>query len=109
MVRKRIQAPRVIIALAAFSAGSIVNAQQQVAPIQGTNDRPPVGVVPQVKITGNANSYDARRDDTAAKIVVNNDELVKYGDANIADSLKRVPGVTVISTGRGVDIPIYRT
>ena len=48
--------------------------------------------------------YDARRDDTAAKIVVNSAELTKYGDASVADALKRVPGVTVISTGRGADI-----
>lgn len=61
-------------------------------------------VIPEVHITGNAATYDARRDDTAAKIVVNNEELVKYGDGNIADSLKRVPGVTVISTWRGSDI-----
>lgn len=61
-------------------------------------------VVPTVVVTGNAGSYDARRDDTAAKIVVNSEELARYGDASVADALKRVPGVTVISTGRGADI-----
>ena len=104
MVGTRFEETRVMIALAALSAGAVVNAQQQVNPMQGMSDTAPLGVVARIKIVGNADSYDARRDDTAAKIVVNQGELVKYGDANIADSLKRVPGVTVTSTGRGVDI-----
>lgn len=60
-------------------------------------------LVPAVVVSG-AGLYDARRDDTAAKIVVGAEELAKYGDASVAEALKRVPGVTVSSTGRGVDI-----
>lgn len=41
------------------------------------------------------NNYDARRDDTASKTVLNTDEIRKYGDDNIYDVLKRAPGVTV--------------
>lgn len=39
--------------------------------------------------------YDARRDDTASKIVTSRDDLLKYGDTTLADALKRLPGVTV--------------
>lgn len=39
--------------------------------------------------------YDARRDDTAAKIVVGKEELLKHGDTTLTDALKRLPGVTI--------------
>lgn len=46
-----------------------------------------------------------RRNSTASKIVVGQDELVRYGDASIADVLKRVPGITVEGVpGRGGEI-----
>ncbi len=60
--------------------------------------------IQQVEVKGAANAYDPRRDDTASKIVVNNEEIVKYGDTNVLDVLKRVPGVTVSSSGRGGEI-----
>jgi outer membrane receptor protein involved in Fe transport len=59
----------------------------------------------QVQVKGALESYDPRRDDTAAKIVVNHDEIVKYGDSSVLDVLKRVPGVTVSgSGGRGGEV-----
>ena len=36
-----------------------------------------------------------RRASTAAKIVVNHDELVEYGDTTVLDAVKRLPGITV--------------
>ncbi len=36
------------------------------------------------------------RKDAAAKTIVTNAELIKYGDTNIAEAMKRVPGVTVV-------------
>ncbi|HYC37076.1 MAG TPA: TonB-dependent receptor [Usitatibacter sp.] len=46
-----------------------------------------------------------RRRSTAAKIVVNRDELLKQGDTTLMDALKRLPGVSVGgSGGRGSDI-----
>lgn len=59
-------------------------------------------VLQKVEIKGAAASYDARRDDTASKIVVNADELKRYGDTSIGDALKRVPGVTVGAGGRDI-------
>lgn len=41
---------------------------------------------------------DTRRDDTATKIVVNAAEINKFGDTQLADVLKRLPGVTVIGS-----------
>ena len=58
-----------------------------------------------VEVRGTAEGYDPRRDDTATKIVVNQEEIAKYGDTSVADVLKRVPGITVSSpNGRGGEI-----
>ena len=54
-------------------------------------DSPPA----QVDVRGKAFDYDPRRDDTAARIVVRHDDLVKYGDTSLLDALRRIPGVTV--------------
>ena len=61
--------------------------------------------IQKVEVKGAASSYDARRDDTASKIVLNHDEIIKYGDTNVLDVLKRLPGVTVSgASGRGGEI-----
>ncbi|MDN2676837.1 TonB-dependent receptor [Janthinobacterium sp. SUN033] len=39
--------------------------------------------------------YDPRRDDTASKMIVGSEEILKYGDTNVTDVLKRLPGITV--------------
>lgn len=58
--------------------------------------------VQKIEIKGGAASYDPRRDDTASKIVVNSEEIQKYGDTSIMDVFKRLPGITVSgAAGRG--------
>ncbi|VXB29050.1 TonB-dependent siderophore receptor [Massilia sp. 9I] len=58
--------------------------------------------IQQVEIKGNANTYDPRRDDTASKIVVTNEEIKRYGDTSVLDVFKRLPGITVSgAAGRG--------
>ncbi|HWW70036.1 MAG TPA: TonB-dependent receptor [Duganella sp.] len=52
-----------------------------------------------VAVQGTAASYDARRYDTAGKIVVDREELQKFGDATVADVLKRQPGIAVDGNG----------
>ena len=47
------------------------------------------------KIEVQADSLSERRESTASKIIVNSDEITKYGDTNLLDVLKRLPGVTV--------------
>ena len=46
-----------------------------------------------------------RRQSTAAKIVIGREEIERYGDSNLGDVLKRLPGVTLQGRpGRGGDI-----
>ena len=49
----------------------------------------------QVAISA-ASGVQQRRDDTAAKIIVSRDDLAQYGDASLAATLKRQPGVSVV-------------
>jgi len=42
-----------------------------------------------------AGALQQRRDDTAGRVVVPRDEILRYGDATVADTLRRQPGVTV--------------
>lgn len=49
----------------------------------------------RVEIRGDE-EYDSRRDDTASKSVISQGEILKYGDVNVYDVLKRAPGITVI-------------
>lgn len=60
----------------------------------------------RVDVVGKATDYDARRDDTATRIVVGQDELRKYGDSTLADVLKRQPGIAIVGgmAGRGGEI-----
>jgi outer membrane receptor protein involved in Fe transport len=96
---------RLSLAAAAVAAALANPVHAQQAPV--SNDARPAAdtkAMQQVEVKGAANAYDPRRDDTASKIVVNNEEIVKYGDTNVLDVLKRVPGVTVSSSGRGGEI-----
>jgi outer membrane receptor for ferrienterochelin and colicins len=52
--------------------------------------------VARVEVKAKADDYDPRRDDTASKTVMTREEILKYGDTNVFDVLKRAPGVTVI-------------
>ncbi|GAB2849342.1 hypothetical protein GCM10027277_16910 [Pseudoduganella ginsengisoli] len=61
--------------------------------------------IQQVEVKGAAAQYDARRNDTATKIVVTQEEILKNGDTTIGEVLKRLPGVTIGGVqGRGGDI-----
>lgn len=58
----------------------------------------------KVEISG-VKGYDERRQDTASKIVVTQEDIIRYGDTNIGDVLKRLPGVTIGGVqGRGGSI-----
>ena len=61
------------------------------------------GQLPQVEIK--AAAYDARRNDTATKIVISQEDIARYGDTTVGEVLKRVPGVTINGVpGRGGEI-----
>ncbi|MBC3873278.1 TonB-dependent receptor plug domain-containing protein [Undibacterium flavidum] len=49
----------------------------------------------QIEVKAKSEADNARRD-TAAKTVITNEELMRYGDTNINDAMKRVPGVLVV-------------
>lgn len=58
----------------------------------------------KIEVTG-PDEVQERRESTAAKIVINRDEIVRYGDTTVLDVMKRLPGVTVGGAGgRGSDI-----
>jgi len=61
----------------------------------------PAAAQQTVVVTGKADDYDARRDDTTARLVVGRAELDRYGDSNLADVLRRQPGITVGSATPG--------
>jgi outer membrane receptor for ferrienterochelin and colicins len=98
--------------LAAF--GAHVNAQQiptaepaktgqtQTTPVKPANVvKPAAEKIQKVEVSG-VKGYDERRQDTASKIVVTQEDIVRYGDTNIGDVLKRLPGVTIGGVqGRG--------
>jgi outer membrane receptor for ferrienterochelin and colicins len=70
-----------------------------------TKPTPPIPAVTQKVQVSGAKGYDERRQDTASKIVVTQEEIARYGDTNIGDVLKRLPGVTIGGVqGRGGSI-----
>lgn len=60
----------------------------------------PVPAAPSVVVS--ASRLARRLDDTAARSVVGHDELVRQGDATLADALARLPGITVGNAAGGV-------
>lgn len=70
------------------------------APASAQQTREPMQ---QVEVKGSG--YDARRDDTAARIVVGREEIARYGDTDVAEIFRRIPGVTVVTgAGRSVEV-----
>jgi outer membrane receptor for ferrienterochelin and colicins len=93
-LRLLIAAPAVFGMIAAQAAGQ-----------QGPAPAPAPAPIQKVEIKGTAATYDARRNDTATKIVVSQEEILRNGDTTIGEVLKRLPGVTVGGVqGRGGDI-----
>ena len=87
---------QIALAVTLLAFNSIAFAQDA-----STSKEAPAPVVPakpiaKVEIKGSTEEYDARREDTASKTVLTNAEIIKYGDTNVYDVLKRAPGVTVI-------------
>ena len=50
--------------------------------------------VEQVEITGKNSATEERRNSTAAKIIISREEIEQYGDTNLGDVMRRLPGVT---------------
>ena len=86
---------RLLCAVAAVVGARAVHA--------GGQQEPAGAPLQQVEIK--AGAYDARREDTATRIVISQEEIGRYGDATVGEVLKRVPGVTISGVaGRGGEI-----
>jgi len=69
---------------------------------QGAPPPPDVQKLDSVEVT---RKVDPRIESTVTRIVVNQEEILRYGDTTLADVLKRLPGITVVNVpGQGVDI-----
>lgn len=84
-------------------AATAVQAQAAAEPPKSPASATEAAAAQKVEVTGSADQYNPRRDDTAAKIVVTQEELARYGDTTLSDVLKRQPGITVSggNAGRG--------
>ncbi len=103
-------APLRLTILAAALTAALPALAQQTTPAAKPGVAPPAKPaaaeqMQKVEVKGSTDAYDARRDDTASKIVLNHDEIIKFGDTNVLDVLKRLPGVTVSgASGRGGEV-----
>ncbi len=50
--------------------------------------------VERVDVTGKNDATDARRNASAAKIIITREELEQFGDTNLGEAMRRLPGVT---------------
>jgi outer membrane receptor for ferrienterochelin and colicins len=90
------RALRLAFVPAALAAAFAAQAQQDVPTMQASA---------QVQVQGKATGYDPRRDDTAMKFIVTREDIARFGDTNLVDVLKRIPGVTTSgSAGRNAEI-----
>lgn len=63
-----------------------------VAPENAPNNR--TNRVERVDVTGRNTETDQRRNSSAAKIVITRQDIEQYGDSNLGDMMRRLPGVT---------------
>ena len=62
------------------------------APAQPKGQRPQR--VEAVEITGKNSATDERRNSSAAKIIITREDLEQYGDSNLGEAMRRLPGVS---------------
>src|SRR5450830_1809082 len=87
---------RLLAAAPVLFAATLAHAQQDSAIAPAPAPAPaPKTPIQQVEIKGTATAYDARRNDTATKIVVSQEEILKNGDTTVGEVLKRLPGITI--------------
>ena len=107
MMPQRLSVPATLAAVLMLSSGGAVAAAASTATATAATDSSTAastdaaadqsadGVMQRVEVKATASRYDARRDDTASKIVVGSEDLQRYGDTSVLDAFKRVPGITV--------------
>jgi len=110
---------RYLLALATLCACAISAAQTPATPAKPATAQPPAAAasaparaasgpgnrLDRVEVSGGPTANSRRRNSTASKIVIDREELEKYGDVVLGDVLRRLPGVTIGGRpGRGGDI-----
>ena len=91
-----------LILLLALSAGTV--ASQTPAPATAASAVQPAQL-DRVTVSGGPTANSRRRNSTASKIVIDREDLSRYGDTMLGDVLRRLPGVTLGGRpGRGGDI-----
>jgi outer membrane receptor for ferrienterochelin and colicin len=88
--------PLLLAAFALLFAGTVHAQDRQAAK--------PDDTVQKIEVTGAVDKYDARKNDTASKIVVSQEEILKFGDTTLAEVLKRQPGITIGGSRGGTEI-----
>ena len=88
------------------AAASQATPATPVTPVTPATPATPATQLKRVEITGaRTDDTQERRESTAAKIVIGREEIERYGDSNLGDVLKRLPGVTIQGRpGRGGNI-----
>ena len=101
MLRPTLLALSLAAAFPAFAQTDTPSAPAPVTPPAPASAQPKTttDTIQTVEVKGGGNSYDPRRDDTASKIVVSNEEIKRYGDTSVLDVFKRLPGITVAGGG----------
>ena len=71
----------------------------KVAPKEAAKDgaKPAARPAPKaeaVEVTGRRSATDMRRDSSASKIIITREDIEQYGDSNLGDVMRRLPGVT---------------
>jgi outer membrane receptor for ferrienterochelin and colicins len=94
-MRRRVCMFAVAAALTATPAFSQEKADDKKDAPATSSEKKPTQTLEKIEVTTSQAGYDARQDDTATKIVVTAEEIKKYGDTQVLDVLKRLPGVTV--------------
>ncbi|KQW51276.1 MULTISPECIES: TonB-dependent siderophore receptor [unclassified Roseateles] len=108
---------RLLLALAGFCVSAVCTAQTPPArPSAQPPQSAPAASVPasaassanqleRVEVSSGPTANSRRRNSTASKIVIDREDLDKYGDTVLGDVLRRLPGVTLGGRpGRGGDI-----
>jgi len=98
---------RIVAAATMAFCAATAHAQDRAAPArdsaQDTAEQA-TETLDEIEVTGDAAS-DQRRYSTTARIVVDRKEIERYGDDNLGDLLKRLPGVSIDGTsGRGASV-----
>ena len=75
------------------AAAQVSDGLSAAAPVMIGESKP----VQQVQIEGKS-AVETARGETIAKTVITGAELARYGESNVAEAMKRVPGVLVVGT-----------